>query len=98
MTYNEVADQPKQGWKYANKLEMQKSSAKMLAGRLSLKPEAIFDIFQTIDVPIKDYLHKLIPHRNLKQIGKTANILMEAIIDNKPEVLKNYIEELDKTK
>ena len=98
MTYNEVADQPTQGWRHANKLEMQKSSAKMLADRLSLRPKAIFDIFQTIDVSIQEYLHKLIPHRNLKQIGKTANVLMEAIIDNKPEVLKNYIEELDKTK
>jgi len=90
MKYNDISDSPKQGWKYANDLEMQKASSKMICEKLCLRPEAIFDLFQKAKIKISDYFNILIPD-NLKKRIKTIDVIMECIMNDTTNPLKDYL-------
>ena len=91
MDYEDISENPKQGWKFASYLEMQKSSAKMVGEKLAMRPQAIFDLFQRAEIKISSYFCKLIPHNNIKQLTETADVIFDCIMNDTEEPLKKYL-------
>ena len=91
MKYTDISDNPKRGWAFASDLEMQKSSAKMVSEKLSMRPQAIFDLFQRAEIKISSYFYKLIPHNNIKQLTETIDVIFDCIMNDTEEPLKKYL-------
>lgn len=86
--------QPKDGWKYATKDEMQMSAAQMIGMKLCMNPYVIYTEVNKLDIYLPSVIHLLIPHKDKAALANTADAMFVLVMDNNSqpllEICKTY--------